>query len=307
MGNATTNMSTHSHDHTSSEAGATNRRRLSITLALVLTYMAAEIAGGLLTGSLALLADAAHMFSDAGALGLALFAIWFARRPSTARYTFGYYRTEILAALANGAALVAIALYIFVEAYTRLQEPPEVQGGAMMAIAGGGLLVNLASLWILQGGREDSLNVRGAWLHVFTDLLGSVQAVLAGGLIWVFGWNWADPAASVLIGLLVISSSWSLLKESVSVLMQSAPGRIDMDELREAILGLDGVLGLCDLHVWTVTTGVESMSAHVIVRDGTMSGALLKAIRDRVHDGFGIRHVTIQLEPEGFEEPDPGL
>jgi len=300
-------MSTHSHDHAPSAAGAASGRRLAITLALVLTYMAAEIVGGVLTGSLALLADAGHMFSDAGALGLALFTIWFARRPSTARYTFGYYRTEILAALANGATLVAIALYIFVEAYTRLQQPPEVQAGAMMAVAGGGLLINLASLWILQGGREESLNVRGAWLHVFTDLLGSVQAVLAGAVIWAFGWSWADPVASVLIGLLVVSSSWSLLKESVSVLMQSAPARIDIDELRDAILGLDGVLGLCDLHVWTVTTGVESMSAHVIVRDGTMSGALLKAIRDRVHDGFGIRHVTIQLEPEDFEEPDPGL
>jgi cobalt-zinc-cadmium efflux system protein len=274
---------------------------------LVLAYMAAEIVGGVASGSLALLADAGHMFSDAGALGLALFALWFARRPSTARYTFGYYRTEILAALVNGATLVAIALYILVEAYHRLQQPPEVQATTMTAIATGGLLVNVASLWILQGGREESLNVRGAWLHVFTDLLGSVQAVVAGGLIWVFGWNWADPVASILIGILVIVSSWSLLKESVSVLMQSAPSRIDMDELREAILGLDGVLGICDLRVWTVTTGVESMSAHVIVRDGTMSGALLQVIRDRVHDGFGIKHVTIQLEPEGFEEPDSGL
>ena len=279
-----------------------NRKRLALTLGLVLLYMGAEIVGGLLTNSLALLADAGHMFSDAAALGLALFAIWFARRPASSSHTFGYYRTEILAALANGASLVAISIYIFVEAAQRFRSPPEVEGGLMMVIAAGGLVVNLAGLFILRGGRDESLNVRGAWLHVFTDMLGSVQALVAGGLIWLFDWNWADPVASVLIGLLVIYSSWELLKESVAVLMQRAPGRIDVDELRSAILGLEGVLEVDDLHAWTVTSGMESMSAHVTIRDGRDPLVDLRTVRQLVHDRFGIDHVTIQVEPENFEK-----
>lgn len=240
----------HGHRH-GAGASARNRRGLAITLILVVAYMAAEVVGGLISNSLALLADAGHMFSDAAALGLALFAIWFARRPAPTRHTFGYYRTEILAALVNGATLVAIAIYIFFEAAERFRQPPEVQGGLMMAIAAGGLVINLAGLFILRGGREESLNVRGAWLHVLTDMLGSVQALAAGVLIWWLGWNWVDPLASVLIGLLVIYSSWQLLRESVWVLMQSAPAHIDVDELREALLEMNGVLGVCDLHVWT--------------------------------------------------------
>lgn len=285
-------------------AGSQNTKRLAITLVLVLLYMGAEVVGGILTNSLALLADAGHMLSDAAALGLALFAIWFARRPATASHTFGYYRTEILAALVNGATLVAISIYIFAEAYQRFREPPDVEGGLMMAIAAGGLVINLAGLLILRGGREESLNVRGAWLHVLTDMLGSVQALVAGGLIWWFGWNWADPVASVLIGLLVVYSSWELLKESVGVLMQRAPGRIDVDELRNAVMELDGVVGICDMHVWTVTSGLESMSAHVTVEEGRVGREMLRRVRDLVHDRFGIDHITIQLEPEGFEEPE---
>ena len=288
-------------------SGAQNQKRLAVVLGLVVAYMAAEVVGGLLTNSLALLADAGHMLSDAAALGLALLAIRYARRPPTRSHTFGYHRAEILAALANGATLVAISIYIFIEAYQRFREPPEVQGGPMMAVAAGGLLINLAGMFILRGGRSESLNVRGAWLHVLTDMLGSVQALLAGALIWWFGWNWADPLASVLIGFLVIFSSWNLLEESVGVLMQRAPAHIDVDALREAILGIEDVLGVCDLHVWTVTSGMETMSAHVIVRDVRDGRHLLSAIRERVHERFGIDHITIQLEPEGFEEPKLGF
>jgi cobalt-zinc-cadmium efflux system protein len=278
-----------------------------VTLALVSVYMVAEVVGGLLTNSLALIADAGHMLSDAAALGLALFAIWFARRPASDPYTFGYHRTEILAALANGATLVAVAVYIMVEAVDRFRDPLEVESGLMIAIAAGGLGVNLIGLLILRGGPEQSLNMRGAWLHVFTDMLGSAQALLAGVLIWWQGWNWTDPLASVLIGLLIIYSSWKLLDESVGVLMQRAPSRIDLDELRASIIDLDGVVGLCDLHVWTVTSGVESMSAHVIVEDGRDNRALLSTLRERVHERFGIDHVTIQLEPENFHEPTAGF
>lgn len=291
----------HGHDHV--PRGPGNEKRLAVVLVLVLFYMVAEVIGGLLTNSLALLADAGHMLSDAAALGLALFAVWFARRPAPSQHTFGYYRTEILAALANGATLIAIALFIFVEALQRFREPPQVEAGLMMAVAAGGLVVNLVGMWILRSGREGSLNVRGAWLHLVTDMLGSLQAIVAGGLILWLGWTWADPAASVAIALLVIFSAWGLLKESVSVLMQRAPGHLDVDELRSAILGMEGVTGICDLHVWTVTSGMESMSAHVVVQDGSGGPDMLQRVRDLAHDRFGIGHVTIQLEPEAFEEP----
>jgi len=273
----------------------------------VVVYMAAEVVGGILTGSLALLADAGHMLGDAAALGLALLAIWFARRPAPSPYTFGYHRIEILAALLNGATLLAISVFIFLEAARRFRSPPEVSGAPMVAIALGGLLVNLAGLWILHGGRDESLNVRGAWLHVLTDALGSLQAIIAGGLIWAFHWTWADPAASVLIGVLVVWSAWALVRDSVSVLMQRAPGRLDVDVLREAILGIEGVAGICDMHIWTLTSGLDSMSVHVIVEEDRDDRALLRQVRELVHERFEIDHVTVQIEPEGFEEPDVGL
>ncbi len=207
------------HIHRSSK----NLRRLGWTLLLVVLYMDAEVVGGILTNSLALLADASHMLSDAGALGLCIFAIWIASRPASADRTFGYYRSEILAALINGAALVAIAVFILIEAWQRLREPQEVAGPLMLVIAVGGLVVNLVGLAILRGGRHESLNIRGAWLHVFTDTLGSLQVIAAAALISIFGWNWIDPVASALIALLVLWSSWSLLKEAVDVLLESSP------------------------------------------------------------------------------------
>lgn len=278
-------------------------RRLGAVLALTAVFTVVEAVGGWLANSLALLADAGHMLGDAAALGLALFALWFARRPASSKHTFGYYRTEILAALANGATLIAVAGIILIEAIQRLGQPPDVEGGLMTGIAVGGLVVNLLGLWILSGGRHDSLNVRGAWLHVFTDMLGSVQAIVAGVLILKFGWTWADPVASILIAVLVVYSAWALLKESVAVLMQRAPGHVDIDELRAGILALDGVAGVCDLHVWTITSGMDSMSAHVVVEDGRGDRLMLQQVRDLVHQRFGIDHVTIQLEPEAFEEP----
>lgn len=264
--------------------------------------MLAEIVGGLLTNSLALLADAGHMFSDAGALALSLFALWFAGRPAGRQSTYGYYRTEILAALANGAALVAVSIFIFVEAYHRFQEPPEVLGGMMMAVAMGGFVVNLLSLWILNEGKDESLNVHGAWLHVLSDTLGSVGAVVAGAMIWSFGWRWADPVISVVIGLLIIYSSWRLLAESVSVLMEIAPRGIDVDEVRRTMAEVQGVVEVHDLHVWTITSGMDSLSAHVVVADGRVPSQLLTELRRLLHDRFGIHHATIQIEPENYGE-----
>lgn len=294
------------HEHGHSHIRSRNSCRLSLVLGLVVLYMFAEVVGAYFTNSLALLADAGHMLSDSGALALSLFALWIATKPPTPGHTYGFYRTEILAALINGAALVAISVYIFVEAFRRLGSPPEVEGGWMLVVATGGLLINLAGLWILQAGRTDNLNMRGAWLHVLTDALGSVGAMLAGGLILAFGWVWADPVASVLIGMLVLYSSWGLLRDTVAVLMEGAPGHIDVDEVRGAIAGVDGVLAAHDLHVWTITSGMVALSAHVTAREPVRHAELLRRLQSVTETRFGIEHVTIQIEPEGFGDCCPG-
>lgn len=291
----------HSHGHAHGHGSPTTVRRLTITLGLVVVYMLAEVAGGLLSGSLALLADAGHMFSDAAALGLTLFAMWFARRPASTRHTYGYYRAEVLAALVNASTLIAIAIFIFWEAVERMQAPPAVQGTLMMGVAAGGLLVNLAGLWLLHGGRGESLNMRGAWLHVLGDALGSAQALLAGWLILAFGWYWADPVASLLIGLLVIHSSWSLMKESVGVLMESAPAHIDLDQVHTRLLGIPGAVGVHDLHVWTISSGLVALSAHVSA--DRPSADDLSALRHDLSHQFGIAHTTIEFDaPDGSDD-----
>ena len=301
----------HDHFHASAPGAArsgssafAHRGRLRWALALTLTYMVAEALGGLWTGSLALLADAGHMLSDAAALALSLFAVKIAQRPPTPERTFGFYRTEILAALANGATLVAISIFIVLEAYERWQRPIEVRGFEMMWIAAGGLVVNLISLRILAAGRDESLNLRGAWLHVLTDALGSLQALIAGLLIWRFGWTWIDPLASILIALLVVFSAWSLLKDAVAVLMEGTPAHIDIAEVRSAIAALPGVQSVHDLHVWTITSGLESLSAHVVCTERPRT-AVLTEIRETLSQRFGIDHQTIQLEPEDFAEDHP--
>lgn len=301
MGAGHSHQHGHHHGHAHGRAHAANRRALKQVLALIVVYMVAEVVGGLWANSLALLADAGHMLSDAAALALSLFAMWIATRPATAQRTFGYYRTEILAALANGATLAAVSVFIVLEAWERLHAPPPVQGAVMMTIAAGGLLVNLAGLWLLRAGKDASLNLRGAWLHLLSDALGSVGALTAGALVLGFGWYWADPLASVLIALLVLYSAWALLRETVAVLMEHAPGHIDVDEVRLAILRLPEVRGVHDLHVWTITSGLVALSAHVEVRDAADHCLLLRRVRDVLHQRFGIDHVTIQVEPESFE------
>jgi len=282
-----------------------NKRRLRAVLVLVAAYMVAEVIGGWLTNSLALLADAGHMLSDAGALGLSLFAVRIAQRPPSATRTYGYYRAEILAALANGATLVAISALIFAEAYERFGAPPEVRGGLMMIIASGGLLVNVIGLWILDAGKSGNLNVRGAWLHVLGDLLGSVGAIAAGVLIWAFDWNWADPVASVIIGALVLYSSWHLLREAVAVLLEGAPGHIDVDEVRHSLAGIRGVLAVHDLHVWTIASGRVSLSCHVVAHEQPAPRELLQSMNQLLDERFHIRHTTIQIEPEQLDHCGP--
>jgi len=274
---------------------AESRRRLAIALGITATVMVAEVVGGWLAGSLALLADAGHMLADAAALGLALFVARVAQRPATPERSFGLLRLEILAALVNGALLIAIAIGIGVEAWHRLKAPATVNGPLLLGIAGVGLVANLVSLRILHHGHEHSLNQRGAYLHVLGDLLGSVGALAAGGIVVATGWVVADPLISVLITLLVLGSAWRLIKESTDILMEATPNHIALGDVHDRIASVAGVDSVHDLHVWTVTSGVVAMSGHLVVRNPTDNQPVLEAVQDRMRD-LGINHVTVQME-----------
>ena len=264
--------------------------------------MIAEFVGGWWTGSLALLADAGHMFTDVAALALALTAVWFGSRPATSKKTFGYYRLEIIAALVNGVALVVISLMIFYGAYVRWLDPPVVRTGPMMVVAAGGLAVNLICAWILNGRNEIDLNVRGAWMHVMGDALGSVAALLAGACMALFGWYAADPLFSVVISLLIIWGSVRLIRESTNVLLEGTPAHINLAAVEDAILATDGVDDVHDLHVWTITSGRDALSAHVIHAHSISQPDLLRELRAKLHDRFGVDHLTIQMETPDFED-----
>lgn len=288
----------HGHSH----SRIRDERRLLATLILGVLYMGVEAVGGWAYGSLALVADAGHMLSDAAALGVTLLALRIAQLPGDDKRTYGYHRAEVLAAVVNGAALIAIGVGVLVEAVQRFGSPVALQAGPMMVIAGGGLLVNLAGLAILHGADRSGLNVRGAWLHLLSDSLGSAGAIVAGALVWWKGWTWADPVASALIALLVLRSAYYLLKECVLVLMETAPAHIDTERVRTHLLAVPGVTGVHDIHVWTITSGIIAMSGHVVAGPGHEPGEVLKASARCLKDEFGIWHSTIQVEPEGYEE-----
>jgi cobalt-zinc-cadmium efflux system protein len=258
--------------------------------------MVAELVGGLVGGSLALLADAGHMLADAGSLGLALGALWLASRPPTARMSFGFRRAEILAAAFNGVALVAIAIWIFIEAARRLEDPPEILAGTTLAVALAGLAVNVLGVAVLlrSGGR--SLNMRAALLHVIADLLGSVGVIVAAVIILTTGWLYADPLVSILIGALVLASSWRVLRESLGVLLEAAPEGIDADEVGRRMAAVPGVSEVHDLHVWTITSGFPALSAHVLVPDGEDCHARRRELSAMLLREFGIGHTTLQVE-----------
>lgn len=287
------NGGSHSHDFR-----AASRKSLWITLSLTTVYALAEIVGGLFANSLSLLADAGHMVTDALAIGLALLAMWVASRPPSMRRTFGYHRTEILAALLNALSLWLIAGWIFYEAYQRFQETPEVRGVLMLSIGFVGLLVNIAAAFVLKRSASESLNVEGAFLHVWGDLLGSIGVVGAGLLIIFFGWSIADPIFGVIIGLLVLFSSSRLIWKVMHVLMEGTPSRFDIHHLCERIEQVEGVTGVHDIHAWTITTGYDVFSAHVTAESDAIdhSGSLLQNLRSIASEEFGITHVTIQLE-----------
>ncbi len=271
-------------------------------MALTALYMLAEALGAWWTGSLALLADAGHMLTDVAALALALLAVWFSSRPATPHKTFGYYRLEILAAFINGVSLVVVSLFIFYEAYERWAAPPVVRSGVMIVVATGGLLINLFCAWLLHGDHEEDLNVRGAWLHIIGDALGSVGAIVAGVLMTFYGWYAADPLFSALISVLIIWSSWKLIREATNVLLEGTPAHINLAAVEDAILATDGVEDVHDLHIWTITSGREALSAHVIHGRTISQPELLKELRAKLHDRFGVDHLTIQMETDDFED-----
>jgi cobalt-zinc-cadmium efflux system protein len=265
--------------------------------------MIAEAFGGWYANSLALLADAGHMLTDVAALSLTLAAIWFATRPATSNKTYGYYRLEILAAFVNGIALVLISLWVIYEAYMRWNAPPEIKGFELTIIAVGGLIINLIAAYLLHGDHQHDLNMRGAWMHVMGDALGSVTAIVAGILIVAFGWIWADAVTSVLISFIIIFGAWNLIKESVNVLLEGTPAHINVAAVEEAILKRENVRNIHDLHVWTITSGMEALSVHIVHEESIDATMLLRDIRKNLHDDFGIDHLTIQMEtPEDEKE-----
>jgi cobalt-zinc-cadmium efflux system protein len=264
--------------------------------------MFAEVIGGLVTGSLALLADAAHMLSDNIALGLALFAFWLAAKPPTPNRSFGYNRAEILAALFNGITIVAVSIWIFYEAYNRFQDPPEVLGGWMMVVAVIGLVVNLAGMLILTRSAGENLNMQGALRHVLADLLGSIGVIAAALIILVTGWSYADPLISVFIGVLILFSSWKLLRESVNILLESSPPGIDAEEIGQKMVGVDGVEEVHDLHVWMVTSGFPALSAHVLVGKDDDCHQKRRDLEMLLDGEFGIDHTTLQVDHVGDHE-----
>ncbi|MGY1855533.1 cation diffusion facilitator family transporter [Modestobacter sp. SYSU DS0290] len=285
---------------------AAHRGRLALVLALTGSVFVVEVVGALLSGSLALLADAAHMATDALGIGMALAAVTLAQRPARGRRTFGLQRIEVLAAVANGLLLLLVGGYVVVEAVRRIGNPPEIHSGWMLGVAVLGLLVNLGSLALLRRGQGESLNTRGAYLEVLGDALGSVAVIVAGVVIWTTGWTGADVVASLAVGALVLPRAWSLLREALDVLLEAAPRGVDLADVRTHVLGVPGVLEVHDLHAWTITSGLPVLSAHVVVTDEVLAeghgGRVLDALCACLGDHFDLEHCTFQLEAAGHSD-----
>ena len=291
----------HGHAHHGADPGGPGAahghqvRRLRIALAITGLFLVVEVIGGFLANSLALLADAGHMLTDVAALSLSLFVVWFSRQPHTPEKTYGYLRWEILAAFLNGATLLIVSGWIIWESLARLRSPESLESGLMLAVALGGLVVNLVSAWLLRPASESSLNMRGAYLHVLGDLLGSVATVAAALIIRTTGWLIADPIASLLMTALIMRGAWRLVRESVDVLLEATPAHISVGAVRAQLEAIPGIEQVHDLHVWTVTSGVVAMSAHAIVREPERHQHVLEHAHDAMQL-FGIQHVTVQIE-----------
>ncbi len=283
----------HEHAH---PRGFANRQRLALVLALTLAFLAVEVAAGLLTGSLALLADAGHMLTDAAGLILALAAMKFAERPPSPRRTYGYHRVEILAALTNSVVLLGVAGYILLEAWQRFSHPTPVAGVPVLVVATVGLAVNVAGALLLHSGSRSSLNLRGAYNEVLADAASSVGVIVGAGVITATGWRWVDPLVAVLIALFILPRTLALLREAVHVLLEGTPREVDVTAVRATMEEVSGVKTVHDLHVWTLTSGLHALSAHAVLEDGAAHGEVLEALRHQVTHDFPISHVTVQLE-----------
>ncbi len=293
-------MEHHNHNHAHCSIRETGKSRLRLVLVLTSLFFVVEVLGGLWTNSLALLSDAGHMLSDMFALGLSLFAFWLSSRKPSPTKTYGYYRFEVVAAFINGVLLILIALWIFGEAYSRFQEPATVKSVPMLVIAVLGLMINLLGIYLLHEIGTKNINIRGALFHLIGDAAGSVGAIAAAIAISLTGWTLFDPLVSILIGILIIYSAWRLLWDVVNILMQGVPSHIDLDSIRQEIISVDGVIGMCDLHIWSLTSEVESLSAHVVVEDMGRNKEILEKLTCLIRDKFGINHVTLQIEDEAI-------
>lgn len=293
----------HDHGHASAAtAGAKHRKPLIIAFGLTAAYMLVELVTGLVTGSLALLSDAAHMGTDVLGLGMALAAITLAQREAPAQRTYGTYRLEVLAALANGLLLFGVAGYVLYEAWQRFASPPDVPGLPMMAVAAVGLIVNLISFRLLAAGSKESLNLKGAYLEVFSDMLGSVGVIVAAVIIFTTGWRYADPLIGAGIGLFILPRTWKLTAQAVRILMEVAPPGLDVDQVRARILTLPGVADVHDLHIWTVTSGIETATGHVVLADDAELHSVLDRVTALLAEEYHVTHATIQCEPGNHEE-----
>ncbi|MGF2616676.1 cation transporter [Rossellomorea vietnamensis] len=286
----------HGHEHDHTREG--NQKGLLIALIITTGIMVLEFFGGLITNSLALLSDSGHMLSDASSLALSLAAMWIAGRAASSSKTFGYYRFEILAALLNGTTLFLIAGFIVYEAYGRLLEPPAVASGTMMVIAFIGLLANLLSAWALinKGDVKENVNLRSAYLHVLGDALGSVGAIIAGAIMLWFDWYWADPLISVFVALLILKSAWGIITHTVHILMEGAPSGMDVQKVRVTLESIAGIRNVHDLHIWTITSGMNSLSCHILIEDEEDDQKILQKAIDILEEEFHIKHTTIQVE-----------
>jgi cation diffusion facilitator family transporter len=293
----------HDHGAVHGTAAAAHRGRLAVVLALTGGIFVVEVVGALLSGSLALLADAAHMATDALGIGMALGAVSLAQRPARGRRTFGWQRVEVLAAVANGLLLLGVGAYVVIQAVRRIGDPPDIHSGWMLGVAVLGLTVNLGSLMLLRAGQGESLNTRGAYLEVVGDALGSVAVIVAAVVIGTTGWTGADVVASFAVGALVLPRAWTLLREAFDVLLEAAPKGVDLDQVRAHVLGVAGVLDVHDLHAWTITSGQPVLSAHVVVREEELAdghgGRVLDALCSCLGDHFDLEHCTFQLESPG--------
>ena len=294
----------HQHGPRPGSAAAEHLRPLTIALALTATYMIVEFVGGLLSGSLALLSDAAHMATDVLGLGLALAAIQLGQRKGSTQRTYGLYRLEVLAAVINGLLLFGVGGYVLFEAAQRLSDPPQVPGVTIAAIAAVGFVVNLISFRLLQAGAKDSLNVRAALLEVLADLLGSAGVILAGIVQATTGWPYADPIIAALIGLMVLPRTYRLMRQALRILMEVAPTGVDVAAAQRELAALPGVTAVHDLHIWTVTDGIESASVHVVIAEDADWHAVLDRTREVLATGYGVTHATIQVEPHDHDEQD---